>query len=66
MKGFEIKFNVYAENEEEVEVLRKSIIAFINYHAENGRAVTASKLSKAIDNWDSNPFVKSQVIKYFK
>jgi hypothetical protein len=64
--GFPITFNVYARNEQEVEDLRMAIIAFIGYHAHQGRAVDAARLAKAIGNWDKNPLVKNQIINYFK
>ena len=66
MKGFEIRFNIYAENQEEVDALRQSIVNFINLHAKEGRAVTANKLSQAINSWDSNIFVRNKIINYFK
>ena len=66
MKGYEIKFNIYAETEEEAEVLRREIIRFIDFHAQNGRAVTADKLSKAIGSWESNAFIRNRIIEYFK
>ena len=65
MQGFEIKFNIYANSEEEVATAREAIINFINLHAEQGRAISATKLTEAINNWDKNPFVKSGIIKHF-
>jgi hypothetical protein len=64
-KGFPITFNVYARNEQEVEDLRMAIIAFIGFHARQGRAIDAARLAQAIGNWDKNPIVKSQIIKHF-
>ena len=66
LRGFPITFNVYARNEEEVEALRMAVIAFIGYHARQGRAVDAARLAQAIVNWDRNPIVKNQIINYFK
>lgn len=66
LKGFPISFNIYAENEEEVEEARKAIIAFIGLHASQCRAVTARKVTQALSNWDKNPFVRNQIINYFK
>ena len=65
MKGFEIKFNIYAESEEEVEEARQAIVDFINIHAQQGRAVTAKKIANAARNWDGNAIVKNSIIKYF-
>lgn len=66
LKGFPLTFNIYAENDEEVEDCRKAIIAFIGEHASQCRAVTAKKVAHAIKNWDKNPIVKNQIINYFK
>lgn len=66
LKGFPITFNVYARNEQEVEDLRMAIVAFIGTHAHQGRAIDAARLAKAIANWDKNPLVKNQIIKYFQ
>ena len=65
MQGFELKFNVYANNEAEVEEARKAIVGFINQHALAGRAVSATKIADAVSKWDKNPFVKSKIIEFF-
>ena len=65
LKGIPITFNVYANDEQEVEILRFVITAFIRLHAEQGRAVTAAKLTEALRNWDKNPIVRNRVIEYF-
>lgn len=65
LKGIPITFNVYANDEQEVEVLRFVITEFIRLHAEQGRAVTAAKLTDALRNWDKNPIVRNRVIEYF-
>ena len=64
--GFPITFAVYARNEQEVEELRMAIVAFIGFHARQGRAVDAARLAKAIANWDNNPIVRNKIIDYFK
>lgn len=66
LKGFPISFHIYAENEQEVEMARKAIVEFIQLHASQCRAVTASKVAQALSNWNRNPFVKQQIINYFK
>lgn len=66
LKGFPISFNIYAENETEVEEARKAIISFIGLHASQCRAVTARKVTQALSNWDKNPIVRNQIINYFK
>lgn len=66
LKGFPLTFNIYAENEQEVEECRMAIIAFIGLHASQCRAVTAKKVAQALSNWDKNAIVKNQIIKYFE
>lgn len=65
LKGLPITFNIYANNEQEVEVLRFVITEFIRLHAEQGRAVTAAKLTDALRKLDKNPIVRNRVIEYF-
>ena len=66
MKAFDIQFQIYAENENEVAELRQVIIWFINLHRSNGRAVTARKVSDAIKHWDKNFLVRNKIIEHFK
>lgn len=66
LKGFPIQFNMYAENEQEIEECRKAIIGFIGLHASQCRAVTARKVTNALSNWDKNPMVRNWIINYFK
>lgn len=66
MKGFEIKFNIYAESEQEAQEARNAIVNFINQHARQGRAVTGKKIAEAVAKWEHNPFVKTKIIEYFK
>lgn len=65
MQGYELKFNIYANNEAEVEEARKAIVSFINQHAMSGRAVSALKIADAVSRWDKNPLIKSKIIEYF-
>ena len=66
LKGFPLTFNIYAENEQEVEECRMAIIAFIGLQASQCRAVTAKKVAQAISDWDKNAIVKNKIINYFK
>jgi len=66
LKGFPLSFNIYAENEQEVQEARQAIVSFIGLHASQCRAVTAKKVADALRNWDRNPIVKNQIINYFK
>lgn len=66
MQGFRISFNIYADSAEEAKQAEETLIGFIAEHAQEGRAVSANKIIKAVANWKSNPFVRSQVINYFQ
>ena len=66
LKGFPLSFNIYAENEQEVEECRQAIIGFIGFQASQCRAVTARKVTQALRNWDKNYLVKKQIIQYFQ
>lgn len=65
MKGFEVKFNIYANSQEEANETSQTIKDFIAENAKNQVAITANKVSKAIKNWKSNVFVKNHIINYF-
>ena len=62
MQGFELRFNVYAETQEEADAATQAIKGFISDMARNGVAVTANKLTSAIAKWKNNVFVTN----YFK
>ena len=66
MKGYEIRFNIYADSEQEVEEARKAIVRFIAEHASEGRAVTAGKVAHALGMWKENVLVRNKIISYFK
>lgn len=62
MSGFEIKFNVYAESQEEADRATAAIKEFIGAKAMQGVAVTAEKITAAVNKYKDNYFVTS----YFK
>ena len=62
MDGYEIKFKVYATSQEEADAATLAIKKFVSDMAIRGVAVTANKLSSAVDRWKNNIFV----INYFK
>ena len=66
MEGYEIKFKIYAESEEEAQEAQLSIIRFISQNAQNGLAVTGKKISEAFASWNKNIFIRNQVINYLK
>ena len=62
MSGFEIKFNVYANSQEEADRATEAIKAFISAKASQGVAVTANKIAAAVNKYGDNYFVSN----YFK
>ena len=65
MKGYEVKFNIYANSQEEANLASQAIKAFISEHAKQGRAVTAVKVADAIGKWKNNVLVRNRIINYF-
>lgn len=65
LKGYPVTFNIYAHSEEETAMFREAIVRFIDQHRLQGRAVTAEKAANALNRWQDNPIVRSQIIKYF-
>ena len=66
MKGYEIKFCIYAENEQEAEEGRRAIVDFITEHAREGRAVTGRKIAGILPRWKDNVIVRNKIINYLK
>ena len=64
LQGYEIKFNIYANSQEEADKAREAIIGFIGQNARCGRAVTAMKIADAVNRWDENPIVMNRIVKY--
>ena len=57
MGGYEIKFNVYANSQEEADRASEMIKSFISEKAKQGIAVTADRLVSAIVKYKDNYFV---------
>lgn len=66
MQVSKITFNVWAESEAEAEELSRSIGAFIDEQGQQGRRVTAKKLTEAIGRWKENHLVRNTIINYFR
>lgn len=66
MKGYEVKFNIYANSQQEADMAAQAIKAFISEHAKQGRAVTAAKVASAISKWKDNVLVRNRIISYFQ
>lgn len=59
MQGYEVKFNVYADSQEEADFASSLIKQFISEQAQKGVAVTATKIAEAVEKWKGNYFVSS-------
>ena len=57
MQGFEIRFNVYAQSQEEADKATEAIKAFISSKAQQGIAVTAARITDAVARYKDNYFV---------
>ena len=62
MGGYEVKFNVYANSQEEADRASEAVKAFISEKARLGVAVTADRIVSAISKYKDNYFVTN----YFK
>ena len=62
MIGAKITFNVYANSQEEADNASKVLAEFVDNMAKQGVAVTAEKLTQAVQSWGNNPLVRN----YFK
>ena len=66
MKAFKVEpFNIWAENQQEVDDMRNAFIEFINEHGKQGRYVTAGKIAQAVRSWKDNVIVKNKIIQHF-
>lgn len=65
-KVVKIEFNLWANSEEEAVELKNEICAFINWHGQQGRKVSASRLTEALRKWQNNPLVRNSIINHFK
>ena len=62
MEGHEIRFNVYANSQEEADAASKAIKDFVTEMAKKGIAVSANHTQPAVSRWRGNVFVTN----YFK
>ena len=66
MKGYRVSFNVFAESQEEADMVSRLIGNFVNDCASRGVAVTASKITAAVSRWGGNTFIRDRINNYFK
>lgn len=61
-----ISFNIYARDDEEAERGRKAVISFIDLMGRHGAMVSGDKIADAVERLGDSPFIKSQIINFFK
>lgn len=66
MKGYKIELQIYAEDEQEAANGRNALVTFIEIMRKNGAAVRGNKLVEAVSRLDTNQFIKSQIINFFR
>ena len=66
MQGFKVSFNVFAETQEEADMVSRLIGNFVNECASRGVAVTAAKINAAVSRWGGNAFIRDRINNYFK
>lgn len=57
MKAYKIDMWVYAESQAEADALQAELLSFVRDKREQGIAVTASRLTKAMQMFKNNIFV---------
>ena len=56
---------VYADNEEQAQQASQMLLHFVQEVKAQGRAVTAKGIGDAAGRWQSNAFVKNEILKHF-
>ena len=59
MKGYEIRFRVFAETQEEADRTSAALRSFVDGKARLGIAVTADKIFRAIERWKDSYMVNN-------
>lgn len=57
LQVYEIKFKLYAENQAEADALQTELLSFVREKREQGIAVTASKVIRAVQQFKNNLFL---------
>lgn len=66
MKGYEVKFNIYANSQGEADAVSQAIISIINDNAKKGVAISAAKITEAFRRWGANPIVRNRITNFFR
>lgn len=59
LQVYEIKFKLYAESQAEADALQTELLTFVRDKREQGIAVTANKLIRALQQFRTNVFVNN-------
>jgi len=65
MEGFTISFNIYANSADEAVKAQDAMKEFISLHAQQGTAVTATKIAEAVSKWKNSAFMRNQTTRFF-
>jgi hypothetical protein len=57
MEGYEVRFRVYADSQAEADQASRAIKDFISAAAQKGVAVTALRLTEAVERWKDSYLV---------
>ena len=66
MRGYEVKFNIYAESQAEADAVSQAFKDFISDNARQGVAVTAARISEAVRKWGNNQFIRNRITQFFR
>ena len=66
MQGYKVSFNVFADTQDEADMVSRLIGNFVNDCASRGVAVTAKKITAAVSRWGGNAFIRDRINNYFK
>lgn len=61
-----ISFNIYADDEQEAERGRQAIVEFINLMGRYGAKVSGNRIAQAMQQLNNSPFIRNQIINFFK
>ena len=61
-----ISFNIFAADDAEAERGCEAIKQFIRLMGSQGAMVSGDKIAQAVAKLDSSPFIKSQIVSFFK
>lgn len=66
MRGYEVKFNIYAESQAEADAVSQAFKDLISDNARQGVAVTAARIVEAVRKWGGNQFVRNRITQFFR